>query len=192
MLTPVRRVWLSIVLAGLSAACVGWPPPTPSIGPSATAPAQAGLPEGCEPLDLRGPDGETVDLSGSWAGSGILAISADEVVVLNQVGGCVYGSMTGPDGNGQQAVTILVGRINPNFTIDFEVVTITRPARDPVFRYPFAESSTVVMVIEWDGEGRLRLREDREPGEIAERCVQPTLPCPDPVIWYPVEEGPTS
>jgi hypothetical protein len=188
----VKRVWLSVVLAGLSTACVGSPSPTPSIGPSATAPAEARVPEGCEPVDLRGPDGEAVDLSGSWAGSGILAINADEVAILNQVGGCVYGSVTGLDGIAQQGLTNLIGRINPDFTIDIEVVTMKRPARDPVPLYPFAEHSKVVMVIEWDEEGRLRLREDREPDETAERCIQPTLPCPDPVIWYPVEEGPTS
>lgn len=186
----MKRGWL-IVLAVLSAACVGSPSPTPSIGPSATAPVQAGAPTGCEPIDLRGPDGAAVDLSGSWAGSGVLAISGDEVAILNQVGRCVYGSVTGPDGNAEQGLTNLAGRINSDFTIDFEVVTIKRPPLGGDGD-AFGEHSTVVMVIEWDGEGRLRLREDREPGETAQRCVEPAGSCPDPVIWYPVEEGPTS
>jgi hypothetical protein len=182
------------VLAGLSTACAASPSPSPSIaGPSATAPVQAGAPDGCDPVDLRGPDGEAVDLTGDWAGSGILfASGGEEVAILNQVGGCVYGSVTILDGIAQQALANLSGRINPDFTIDIEVVIIRRPPRDPVPQYPFAEHGTVVMVIEWDGEGRLRLREDRELGEIAGRCVQPTLLCPDPVIWYPVGEGPAS
>ena len=134
-----------------------------------------------------------MELSGSWAGSGVLAFAGDEVAIFNQIGSCVYGSVTGPDGNVQEGVTNLNGRISPDFTISFEVVTVEAEAYGVGPRpYGFAEHSTVVMVIEWDGEGRLRLREDREPGETAERCAQPTLPCPDPVIWYPVEEGPSS
>jgi hypothetical protein len=190
----MKRGWLVVALAGMSTACVASPSLTPSIAePSATAPVQVGAPPGCEPVDLRGPDGERVDLSGGWAGSGILAFAGDEVAVFNQIGSCVYGSVTGLDGNVQGGVTNLNGRISPDFTIGFEVVTVQpEPFGVGPRPYGFAEHSTVVLVIEWDGEGRLRLREDREPGEIAERCVQPTLPCPDPVIWYPVEEGPTS
>jgi hypothetical protein len=132
-----------------------------------------------------------VDLSGSWAGSGILAISGDEVAVFNQIGSCVYGSVTGLDGRGDEAVTNLSGRVSPDFTVAFEVVTIE--AAELVGRgHPFAEYSTVVMVIEWDEEGRLRVREDREPGETAARCIQPTLPCQDPVIWYPLGEEPAT
>jgi hypothetical protein len=189
----MKLVWL-IALAGLSTACAATPSPSPSIeGPSPTTPVQAGVPPGCEPVDLRGPDGEAVDLSGSWAGSGSLAFAGDEVAVFNQIGKCVFGSVTGLDGNVQAGLTNLNGRIKPDFTIDFEVVTVEAEAYGPGPRpYGFAEHSTVVLVIEWDGEGRLRLREDREPGETAQRCIQPTLPCPDPVIWYAVEEGPTS
>ena len=141
---PVRRVWLSVVLAGLSTACAGSPSPSPSIaGPSATTPVQAGVPPGCEPVDLRGPDGERVELSGSWAGSGTLAFTGDEVAVFNQIGSCVYGSVTGLDGNVQEGVTNLSGRISPDFTIGFEVVTVEAEAfGDGPRPYGFAEHST--------------------------------------------------
>jgi hypothetical protein len=183
-------VWLLVALAGLSIACTASPSPSASIaGPSAT-PVQAGI--GCELVDLRGPDGEAVDLTGDWAGSGVLfASGGEEVAILNQVGGCVYGSVTMLDWIAQQALANLSGRINPDFTIDIEVVIIRRPPRDPVPQPPFAEYGTVVMVIEWDEEGRLRLREDREFGR-PERCTFTAGPCPPPVIWYPVEAGPTS
>jgi hypothetical protein len=132
-------------------------------------------------------------LSGSWAGSGSLAFAGDEAAVFNQIGRCVYGSVTGLDGNVHNGVTNLNGRISPDFTIGFEVVTVVAEAfGDGPRPYGFAEAQHIVLVIEWDDEGRLRLREDRELGEVAQRCVEPTLPCPDPVIWYPVAEGPAS
>lgn len=193
MLTPMKRAWLVVVLAGLCTACVASPSLTPSIAePSATTTVQAGAPQGCEPVELRGPDGGRVDLSGAWAGSGVLAIDADEVAVFNQIGSCVYGSVTELDENGHLALTNLSGRVNPDFTVALEVVAIETADPEAVGQIGFGlpEYRTVVMVIEWDAEGRLRLREDREPGEAADICTRAGASCPDPVIWYAVESGP--
>jgi hypothetical protein len=45
------------------------------------------------------------------------------------------------------------------------------------------------MVIEWDDDGRIRLREDRETGEATGRCIDSRFECP-PVIWYRFDDVP--
>jgi len=188
--TAMRWAWLMVVI-GLATACAAVPSPSPSAAePSASAPVQAGFPAGCAPVELVSRTGERVDLTGEWAGSGILTITEDEVARLNEVGGCVYGSVTGLDGNGEEAVTNLSGRVRPEFTIELEVVIIRAAAFAFGEGYGFAEYSPMVMLIEWDDDGRLRLREDRDPGSRADRCVQPTIGCPSPVIWYRLDDAP--
>ena len=122
------------------------------------------------PIDLRGPDGERIDLTGEWAGSGVLTSDDEEVALLNQIGECVYGSVSGQDQDGARAVTNLTGQLQADFTMDVEVAIVLQTG---VFSY--GELSAMVMVVEWEDDGRLRLREVREPGERAERCVQQQL-----------------
>lgn len=155
---------------------------------SASAPVSGGLPPGCAPVDLRSATGAGVDLTGKWAGTGILT-SANEVALLEEVGGCVYGSVSGIDGNGQPTVTNLSGRERSDFTIDVEVVIVEEAPFALGNGFGFAEYSTMTLLIEWDDGGRLQLREDRERGETANRCIQSDLPCPDPVIWYRLDEA---
>ena len=131
-------------------------------------------------------------MTGEWAGTGILTINEDEVALLSEVGGCVYGSVTGLDGNGEEAVTNLSGRVRADFTIQFEFVTVKQAGFAFGEGYGFAEYGAMVMIIEWDDDGRMRLREDREPGERASRCVQANVGCPSPVIWYRTDDAPPS
>jgi len=182
-----------MVVTGLVTACAAVPSASPSVAePSASAPLQAGFPAGCAPVVLLSPSGERVDMTGEWAGTGILTINEDEVALLSEVGGCVYGSVTGLDGNGEEAVTNLSGRVRADFTIQFEFVTVKQAGFAFGEGYGFAEYGAMVMIIEWDDDGRMRLREDREPGERASRCVQANVGCPSPVIWYRTDDAPPS
>jgi hypothetical protein len=146
---------------------------------------------GCETIDLRSPTGERIDLTGEWAGSGELA-NTIERAWLNQIGDCVYGSVLGGafvrDAEFEASLTNLSGRVGSDFTIDFEVVMVFQDAR-----FAFGEFSDMALAIEWDADGRMQLREDREPGGVAGRCIHsPHFPCPNPVIWYRVDDTPGS
>ena len=134
-----------------------------------------GLPPECETIDLRTPAGERIDLTGEWADSGGELAGMFERTWLNQIGDCVYGSVLGGafvrDAELVEAsLTNLSGRIGSDFRIEFEVVMVFQ---DTLFA--FGEYSAMAMVIEWDDDGRIRLREDRDPRETASRCPQAAL-----------------
>ncbi|MGH2488495.1 MAG: hypothetical protein ACRDFR_02600 [Candidatus Limnocylindria bacterium] len=143
----------------------------------------------CPPIELRGPTGDAIDLTGQWAGSGILA-GDRETAWLQQIGDCVFGSVIGGDPVGDfqtgETITNLSGHLGADFTIDFEVVIV---AQTGVFQ--MGEHSTMVVLVEWDDDGRIRLREDRQPGATAGRCIHSQFECPAPVIWYRLDEGPS-
>lgn len=124
-------------------------------------------------------------MTGEWAGSGVLTSDDEEVALLNQIGECVYGSVSGQDQDGARTVTNLQALLQSDFTMDVVVAIVLQ---ESVFKY--GELSGMDMVIEWDDDGLLRLREVREPGVRAERCTQPQLQCGTPVIWYRTDERP--
>jgi hypothetical protein len=68
--------------------------------------------------------------------------------------------------------------------IGFEVLMVTQGDQTL-----FGTYSAMELAIEWDDEGRLRLREDRQPGETAGRCIQSQFECPAPLIWYRVDDS---
>jgi hypothetical protein len=183
----MRGIWLMVVLFGLATACASPPAASPSMAePAGSLAADRGLPPGCQVMDLRGPTGERIDLTGEWAGSGILA-GVDETTWLIQVGDCVYGSVAGGEisrGPGR-TVTNLRGRMGDDLVVGLEVVIVSQG--DQVL---FGAYSTMDMLIEWDEEGRLRLREDRQAEESAGRCIR-QFDCPPPLIWYRVGDSPS-
>lgn len=191
-MSACRRIWLVALVAVVLAACVSGSTTGPSSeqpsGSSApSAPERGSLPGGCQSIDLRGPSGERVDLTGAWAGTGELA-GGDETAWLNQLGDCLYGAVISGDPGSLdrgESITNLSGRIGSDFRIAFEIVIV---AQFDVFA--FGEYSTMEMLIEWDDQGRLQLREDRQPGEIAGRCIQVQFGCPAPLIWYRVDDAP--
>jgi hypothetical protein len=157
----------------------------------ATAASVSGLPPTCANIDLRSPDGGVIDLTGVWAGSSRIAGSAETAELL-QMGDCVYASVRGENSiflspgveTKAEIVTILVGHLRPDFAVEFEVLVVSQPPWNGI-----AEYSPMVMVVERDDTtGQIRLREDREPGAIAQRCLfRPALGfCEVPVIWYRV------
>lgn len=157
---------------------------------SATPRSGTGLPPGCQPIDLRDPSGARVDLTGEWEGVDVLA-APDERVWLQQIGDCLYGSVFGvfrpPSDDPETFVVDLGGHVFADFTVDLDVVFVYQ--ENVVF--PFAPYSTMEMIIEWDSNGQIRLREDREVNERAGRCASTDLQCPLPVIWYRAGEAPT-
>lgn len=191
-------MWLLlVVVAASTAACGASPSRSPSPAspaaaqPSASSPVQSGFPPGCGPIDLRDPTtGERVDLTGEWTGSGVLA-GDGETAWLTQIGNCVYGTVIGGAflGEPQPGTTLsnLSGRIGTDFRIGTDIVIVLQEAQ-----FAFGTYSAMDMVIEWDDDGRIRLREDREPGERATRCIISTMECPAPVIWYRVGEATAS
>jgi hypothetical protein len=190
----------AIGMAVLLAAIIGCNPtnsanPSPTIPlPSASQPAGA-LPPECEPINLRDPNGQRVDLGGEWEGSeestGLAA--PDEQIWLQQIGDCLYGSVLAvyPGAGGGEPETFVVdlgGRITPAFTVELEVVFVYQEAR-----FPFTPYSTMEMAIAWDPAGRILLREERDLNERAGRCsAQPLFECPPPVIWYRADGAPPS
>jgi len=165
--------------------------PPPTIPSSVVSPAgDTGLPSGCAPIDLRDPDGARVELTGEWEAENPLT-APEEQVLLQQVGDCVWGTVHGvyrPDSEDERETFVvnLGGDVAPAFTVDLEVVMVYQDAR-----FPFAPYSTMAMFIEWDADGRIRLREDRDPNERAGRCAaQPQLDCPPPVTWYRADHSP--
>jgi hypothetical protein len=180
----MQRIWLMVVLLGLATACGSPPAASPSMAdPSGSLAADQGLPPGCQVIDLHSPTGEAVDLTGAWAGDGILA-GHDESAWLRHIGDCVYGTVVGQEisrGPGQTIVN-LSGRAGADFVVGFEVLMVTQGDQTL-----FGAYSTMELLMEWDDEGRLRLREDRQPGETAGRCIQSQFECPAPLIWYRVD-----
>jgi hypothetical protein len=155
----------------------------------ATAASVSGLPPTCAPIDLRSPDGGVIDLTGVWAGSSRIA-GSEETAQLLQMGDCVYASVNGENSiysiagieTRAEILTVLVGHLRPDFAVTFEVLVVSQPVWNGI-----AEYSPMVMVVEWDdATGQIRLREDREPGTVAQRCLVAREFCTTPVIWYRV------
>jgi hypothetical protein len=182
------RLFVALALVALLAACT----PSTTARPAATEPVSeapgSGVALDCQPIDLRAPTGEGVDLTGEWAGTGELAQSIERAW-LNQSGDCVNGAVLGgafvSEAELGASLTNLSGRIGSDFRIEFDVVMVFQDAR-----FAYGEQSRMVMLIEWDDDGRMRLREDRAPGETAGRCTQSQFDCPAPVIWYRLDDSP--
>lgn len=198
-----RRRWLGAVLimlaAGWLVGCVATPSPsTPA--PSASAGSISGeLPTGCEPIDLRGPDGRPIDLTGVWSGppdSVGFYQSPNETTWLRQVGNCVWaaimdaefrsdpsyvGDFDLPAGN----LGTFSGLITSGFVIEGDLVSIRHgsPMAPTIF-------VPIRMLIEFDTDGEIVLREDRDPSVLSPRCYGMTGMdpfCPAPVVLHRVD-----
>lgn len=118
-----------------------------------------------------------MDLTGEWTGTSFFA--EEEVVVLNQIGDCVFGSVAGVQPDGARSIVNLTGRLKLDYTMNVLIDAVLQEGR-----FAYGETSAMIMIVEWDEDSRLRLREDRGPGEQASRCVIDVFDCPPPVIWY--------
>ena len=194
-----RRIALFLVGLVLVGCAAPSPPSTPL--PSASVASISGeLPPGCEPIDLRGPDGQPIDLSGAWSGppdSVGFYQSPNETTWIKQVGDCVWaaimdaefrsdpnyvGDFDLPAGN----LGIFSGQITGDFVIEGDLVSIRHGS-------PLAPTTFVPirMLLEFDADGEITLREDRDPSVQSPRCYG--MPgndpyCPAPVLLHPVDD----
>ena len=194
---PPRRLGMACIgLLLLATACAS-PTPTPSslASPSASATNVAsGLPEGCQFIDLRGPDQRTVLLTGLWSGTGyFIGPRYAENVWIVQVGDCVWGVVVeqvvqgGITSEGGTGVGSLRGHIGTDFGIDLELVVIARPA---YLTIPPPTTSAVRLLIEFAADGQVHLREELPSGQSGVRCPDPNNPCTNSVDLYRVGDGP--
>ncbi|MEK6191445.1 MAG: hypothetical protein AABM41_03860 [Chloroflexota bacterium] len=185
----VRTAWLRalVVAACLVAACTPTTAPSSTVPPTESPAAEAGnLPPGCEPINLRSPAGEAVDLEGIWI--------QDEkegrqpsTWWIRAFGDCVWGAGTYDVYTDDaflaraDSVQALQGRLGTDFVIDGTIVLLG-PYPDFAVPQSFAE---VRLLIEFDEAGEITLREDRVPGLQGPRCPDPVGYCPPPLLLRP-------
>ncbi|MGH2488984.1 MAG: hypothetical protein ACRDFR_05150, partial [Candidatus Limnocylindria bacterium] len=187
--TPAACV-ISLLLAGTLAACSTSPSAAPSDtaagDPSQAASAIAPSRGGCDPIDLRAPDGTTLNLTGEWGGGEWFATpGTGERTFILQIGDCVWASITDdqfrddPQPNASMLAQFS-GRLAPDFSISGDLVALLRWV-DP-FTYGELEPLVPVrLLVEFDSDGRVVLTEDREPGVEGPRCPNPVMWCPAPL-----------
>jgi hypothetical protein len=197
-----RRSWIGGLVLVAAAWLVGCAAPSPLSTPLPSAsvgPITGELPPGCEPIDLRGPDGRPIDLTGAWSGppdSVGFYQSPNETTWIRQVGDCVWaaimdaefrsdpnyvGDFDLPAGN----LGTLSGRITSDFAIEGDLVSIRHGS-------PLAPTIFVPlrMLIEFNSDGEIVLREDRDPSVLGPRCYAFTGSdpfCPAPVLLHRVQ-----
>jgi len=178
------RAWLLALIgaACVVAACTPSPAPATS-GPvtESSATEVGNLPPGCEPIDLRTPSGERVDLDGTW-------IEVDTPGAtpatwwIRTLGDCVWGVGKVdefPENPGPDTVQHLRGKVRTDFVIEGEIVLVGPAVATAIAATAYAR---VELIIEFDEAGLINLREDREHGVQGPRCPNPPFDCPRPVV----------
>jgi hypothetical protein len=191
---------LALLAAGSVVGCVATPGLTTPVPSSSAGSISGELPPGCEPIDLRGPDGRPIDLNGAWSGpadSVGFYQSPNETTWIRQVGDCLWAAVmdaefrSDPDFVGDFDLPAgnlgtFSGRITGDFAIEGELVSIRHgsPMAPTIF-------VPIRMLIEFDGDGGIVLREDRDPGVVSPRCYGMTGMdpfCPVPVLLHRVDD----
>ena len=185
---------LVVLGASLLVACSPTPQATSTPVPSTEIGAGNGadLPTGCAPIDLQSPIGERVDLGGVWVAVEGVLVDPLETAWLFQAGDCLYGSVMDTEflrrtAGDRGALANLSGRLTSAFTIPTDVLILVHPPG--VAR--MLSTSQMTLLIEWDADGRIRLREDRMEGEPAERCGDFVDACPDPLMLMREGDAPS-
>jgi hypothetical protein len=188
---------LALILAGVSIVLAGCSPsgqsPTSAVESQTAAASGAGavgLPEGCQPITLLDPAGTPIQLDGFWLEDAPTDGASHMEWWIRVLGDCVWGSGSvsaieiPPMQLGD--VQVLRGRLGNDYVIDGEIVLLGVSdsfRSDPVY-------APVRMLIEFDDDNGVVLREDREPGETGPRCVDPVQACIRPLVLRPATEIP--
>jgi hypothetical protein len=199
--SPMRQAVVAMIAALLVVGCAAsGTPATPTPSSDASAALGGGeLPPGCEPIDLRSPNGQQIDLTGAWTGPqpwvGFFQ-SSTETTWIRQLGDCVWGSVmdaefrSDPNFQGtfeQRGGNLgsLVGRITSDFAIEAQLISIRHGS--PAAPSPAA---AIRLLIEFGPDGETILREERDPDELSPRCYQVLGEpyCPAPVILHRVDD----
>jgi hypothetical protein len=163
--------------------------PPASAAPTAVASestAAGNLPPGCAPIELRAPDGRFISLSGVWVQE---AEGNAEAMTwwIETFGDCFWATGTADDlaeegaASFADAVQSVRGTIRNDFTID-GVAVLLAPHRAFVPSPRYAEVTLRIVV---DDTGEITLEEDREPGVVGPRCVDPSIYCLEPLLLRP-------
>jgi hypothetical protein len=189
------------VAAALTACSSAAPGPSGGTPRPPTSGDSSGLATDCKPIELQGgPGNRRVDLTGAWTTADRahgFFFGANETTWILQVDDCVWGEIIDDDflanpsgigglGTGGGGIGTLRGHLLDNFTVEGELITV---AESPGAPGPLAE---IKLVIEWE-DGRIRLREDRDPSVQGPRCSfrgGGTVVCAAPVVLYRVEDLP--
>jgi hypothetical protein len=177
-----------VAIAGCTGITTGPPGSTePTDALSSTSEAPAGnLPEGCEPVELRAPAGEIVDLNGIWVQEAEGNAKA-MTWWIRTFGNCLWANGQNDDLSVDSfvadAVQVYRGTIRSDFTIDGTSVLL---GEHNMFHEP-QRSAEVTFLIVFDEEGQITLREDREPSVVGPRCLDPAIYCIAPVVLHPLE-----
>ncbi|HJT63463.1 MAG TPA: hypothetical protein VJ839_01685 [Candidatus Limnocylindria bacterium] len=183
-----RSTWLLLGLLTLVSACSAATSPSVSLQPSAS-PSEAavsGLPPGCEPHEVRGPDGERIDLDGTW----VEEVGEDEAPMtwwIRTQGDCVWGAGTVDDVPADGAsipdtVQTIRGRLGSDLIIDGEILRLGPYASSDAAR---AIYSPIRLKVDFDDDGQVVLREDRVYGVAGPRCGDPVVFCIPVLVLRP-------
>jgi hypothetical protein len=184
----MRILRVALLAASLIAGCSQASPQPSAASDPASPRASTGpvgnLPEGCEPIELRSPSGERVDLDGIWVQDAAGNTQAMKWWLWS-FGDCLWGAGRNenyseePFASADQ-VQAFRGTIRDDFTIETEMVLLAphRPTETPI------REAEVRILISIDEDGGITLREDREPGAIGPRCLTSSF-CPAPLVLRP-------
>jgi len=166
------------------AACTPSPAPPTTAPPTASPPAALGdLPPGCEPINLRSPAGEAVDLNGIWI-QDEQGSARPAKWWIRTLGDCIWGSGIYDDYAEDgflayaESVQALQGRVSNGFVIEGAIVLLGPHPSFAVLQI----HSEVRLLIEFDSTGEVTLREERTPGVQGPRCPDPVGYCPAPLL----------
>jgi hypothetical protein len=183
--------WLRRALIGAAivvAACTPSSAPPTSAPPTASEAAEVGnLPSGCDPIDLRSTTGEAVELTGIWIQDANEGRQPSKWWI-RAFGDCVWGSGTYDDYTEDAFLTraasvqVLQGRMGNDFVIDGTIVLLG-PGRPSLTVPQFI--AEVRIIIDFDDDGQIMLREDRVPGVQGPRCPDAVGYCPLPLLLRP-------
>jgi hypothetical protein len=175
-----RRVATTSALLALIAALVSCSSSSATPGPSSTGPspsgsgtAVSGLPPGCQTIDLRAPDGSPVDLEGEWIDVS-RQDAAQMIWWIRTAGDCFYGVGFIPqqvDYSDSFSVQSYSGVIGPDFTIDGAFIHLGGHNDAETI----AEYVPATLLIEFEDDGTIAIREDREPNAPGPRCPRPEV-----------------
>jgi hypothetical protein len=150
------------------------------------------LPAGCEPIELRAPDGSLVELDGTWIEQS--RTDTDQLTFwIHTRGDCLYavGSVEDvpEEGTRMHLGTVIhyTGTVRPDFTIEGQMVHI---GPQPSLRSEVPRLSDTNFLILFADDGGIELREDRQPGVVTSgpRCVEQAF-CYPPLVLVPRDAG---
>ena len=173
---PVTAAAFAALLAALVSCTSPSGTPGPSAadsGPEASDATVSGLPPGCANIDLRAPDGSPIDLEGEW-----LDVSREDAAQMTwwirTSGNCFYGVgvITQPvEFSNSFSVQQYSGVIQPDFTIDGAFIHLGSHNDAETI----AEYVPATLLIEFEDDGSIAIREDREPNAPGPRCPRPEV-----------------